>query len=264
MAQPVTPYNDTEEKKTQVARMFDNIAPRYDFLNHLFSLGIDHLWRRKAVMTLARHFAQKNSDAPQRVLDVATGTGDFAVSAAKRLPAAQIVGYDLSEGMLEVGRVKMTKLGLSNRVQMQQGDAEHMPFESASFDALTVAFGIRNFQDLRAGLSEMHRVLTPGGLGLILEFSKPTAFPIKQIFHLYFRFIMPTIGRWVSKDAAAYTYLPESVAAFPEGEAMHAIMSDIGFDSCRIHRLTGGIASLYEVRKADAHKADARKASPAA
>ncbi|MDG2426344.1 MAG: bifunctional demethylmenaquinone methyltransferase/2-methoxy-6-polyprenyl-1,4-benzoquinol methylase UbiE [Flavobacteriales bacterium] len=254
MTKPVTPYNDTEEKKAQVARMFDNIAHRYDFLNHLFSLGIDNLWRRKAVKILARHLAHSKTNTPQRLLDVATGTGDFAVTAARRIPTAHITGYDLSEGMLEVGRVKMTKLGLSERVQMQQGDAENMPFKDVSFDALTVAFGVRNFQDLQAGLREMHRVLAPGGLGLILEFSKPTAFPIKQVFHLYFRFIMPTIGRWVSRDSAAYSYLPESVAAFPEGEAMRDILcgkpAGIEFASCRIHRLTGGIASLYEVRKA--------------
>lgn len=243
MAQTVTPYNDTEEKKLQVERMFDNIAHRYDFLNHLFSLGIDRLWRRKAVRILL-------SKNPTKVLDLATGTGDFAIAAARRSKELKVVGLDISAGMLEVGRKKIASMGLSGRVEMLKGSAESIAFEDGAFDAFTVAFGVRNYQNLQAGLSEMHRVLAPGGSGLILEFSKPTIFPIKQIFHLYFRFIMPTIGRWVSKDNAAYSYLPESVEAFPEGESMRKILSEAGFVSIQIHRLSGGIASLYEVQKA--------------
>lgn len=242
MGTPITPYGGNDAKKAQVARMFDNIAHRYDFLNHFFSLGIDRLWRRKAVRMLL-------SQDPKEVLDVATGTADFAIEAAKKAPHLKVVGVDISAGMLDIGRTKVTKAKQDGRVELVLGDGEQLPFEDGRFDAFTVAFGVRNFENLPAGLKEMNRTMRSGGRGYILEFSKPRMFPMKQLFWLYFRYIMPTLGKWFSKDASAYTYLPESVKAFPEGEDMRRILEECGFTDCALHPLTGGIATLYVVSK---------------
>lgn len=242
MGTPIKPYADDTAKKAQVARMFDNIAHRYDFLNHFFSLGIDKLWRRKAIrMMLADH--------PKEVLDVATGTADFAIGTAHQAPGVKVIGVDISAGMLEIGREKVRKARQDDRVELVLADGESLPFEDHRFDAFTVAFGVRNFEHLEAGLAEMHRTLAAGGKGYILEFSKPKWFPMKQLFWLYFRYIMPTVGKWFSRDASAYTYLPESVKAFPEGENLRTILLACGFTTCTLHPLTGGIATLYIVTK---------------
>lgn len=244
MGTEVKPYKDQQTaKKQQVAHMFDNIAHSYDFLNHFFSLGIDVLWRKKALRILRK-------EQPKVLLDVATGTGDFALEAVRMgLKPTRIVGVDISEGMLEVGRKKIAKKGLSEIIEMRLGDSENLPFSDNSFDAFTVAFGVRNFEDLEAGLKDMLRVMRPGGLGVILEFSKPQSFPMKQLFGFYFRFVMPLIGKLVSKDSSAYTYLPESVQAFPEGQAFLDIMEDCGYTDVKRKSLTGGIASIYLGRK---------------
>ncbi|MCB9223428.1 MAG: bifunctional demethylmenaquinone methyltransferase/2-methoxy-6-polyprenyl-1,4-benzoquinol methylase UbiE [Crocinitomicaceae bacterium] len=217
--------------------MFDNISKRYDFLNHFLSMGIDKIWRKKAVKILKEY-------KPQIILDIATGTGDFAIS-SMRIKPAKVVGLDLSEGMLEVGRKKMKKKGLDDKVEMIQGDSENLPFEDAHFDAITVGFGVRNFENLEKGLSEMHRVLRDGSPAIILEFSKPKKFPVKQSFNFYSKYIIPKIGKSISKDEAAYTYLPESVAAFPEGKEFTDIMEKIGFKNIRSKLVSGGIATIY-------------------
>ncbi|HAW72805.1 MAG TPA: bifunctional demethylmenaquinone methyltransferase/2-methoxy-6-polyprenyl-1,4-benzoquinol methylase UbiE [Flavobacteriales bacterium] len=246
MGTPVTPYAsaDAESKKQQVARMFDNIAHSYDFLNHLFSFGIDVLWRKRTIRILKQHWI--GHAGPFRLMDMATGTADFAIEALRmNLKDTRVTGVDISPGMLEVGRKKVTKRGWDDRIELIEGDSADLPFDDATFDAYTVAFGVRNFENLDQGMKEMFRVLKPGGMGLVLEFSKPKNFPMKQLFGLYFKFIMPTIGRLVSKDAAAYSYLPESVAAFPEGPEFMTRMGTAGYQECRQIKLTGGIASIY-------------------
>lgn len=239
----VKPYTAEGEKKEQVAEMFNNIAHSYDFLNHFFSLGIDVLWRKKAIRILKK-------ENPKLVLDVATGTGDFALEAVRmKLGADKIIGVDISEGMLEVGRKKIAERNLSDKIEMRTGDSENLPFTSDYFDAFTVAFGVRNFQNLEAGLSEMLRVLKPGSLGIVLEFSKPAKFPMKQLFGFYFKRVMPSIGKMVSKDHRAYTYLPESVQAFPSGEKFLDVMTRVGYKDVKRISLSGGIASIYLGRK---------------
>ena len=219
--------------------MFDQIAHSYDFLNHFFSLGIDIVWRKRAIKELKKY-------APKKVLDVATGTADFAIQSVKsNLQADEIIGVDISEGMLEVGRKKIKEKGIDHIIQLRRGDSEQLPFEEKTFDAYTVAFGVRNFENLELGMSDMLRVLKTGGVGVVLEFSKPTVFPIKQLFRFYFRFIMPTVGKWISKDSRAYTYLPESVDAFPSGNAFLDIMKKVGYSNTRMIRLAGGIATIY-------------------
>lgn len=223
--------------------MFNNISHSYDFLNHFFSLGIDVLWRKKAMRILKK-------ESPKRLLDVATGTGDFALEAVRmKVGAEKITGVDISEGMLEVGRKKVAAKNLSHVIELKVGDSENLPFEDNAFDAYTVAFGVRNFQNLEKGMTEMLRVLKPGSLGIVLEFSKPKAFPFKQLYFFYFRYIMPLIGRLVSKDHRAYTYLPESVKAFPSGDDFLAIMNKIGYKETKRIPLTGGIATIYLGRK---------------
>lgn len=221
--------------------MFDNIAPKYDFLNHFLSLGIDKLWRRKAIRILSHY----KSDM---LLDVATGTGDFAV-AASRLKSWKIIGFDISEQMLNVGRTKVKRLGLDHIIEFTKGDSEAMPFPEDHFDAITVAFGVRNFENLEKGLSEFHRVLKPGGVAIILEFSKPRYFPMKQLYSFYFFRILPFVGRLVSKDHSAYSYLPESVMAFPDGFEFLSILQKIGFSTTSQRRLTFGIATIYVAQK---------------
>jgi len=217
--------------------MFDNISGNYDFLNHFLSLGIDTWWRKKAI-------GQLKAVHPKLILDVATGTGDFAVEAL-RLNPDKIIGIDISEGMLEMGRKKMVKRGLDSKIELRSGDSEKLAFEENKFDAIIVAFGVRNFENLEKGLSEMLRVLKPGGKVVVLEFSKPTVFPFRQLYHFYFRFVLPKIGRWVSRDSSAYTYLPESVQAFPDGKEFLGILSRLGFKNTAWTPLTFGISSLY-------------------
>lgn len=238
----IIPYqNSDKNKKQQVEQMFDHIAPKYDFLNHLLSLGIDKLWRKKAVRLLKAY-------RPSRILDVATGTGDFAIAAAKISPD-EIVGFDLSEQMIRVGEEKVKRLGLEPVIHFQKGDSEDMPFASESFDAITVAFGVRNFENLQKGLSEFKRVLKPGGVAVILEFSKPRYFPFKQLYQFYFFRILPFIGGLVSKDSPAYSYLPESVMAFPDDRDFLNILRQVGFSKLSQYRLSLGIATIYLAEK---------------
>jgi demethylmenaquinone methyltransferase/2-methoxy-6-polyprenyl-1,4-benzoquinol methylase len=241
--QEVKPYSQEGEKKQQVAEMFNNISHSYDFLNHFFSLGIDVLWRKKAIRILKK-------ENPHRILDVATGTGDFALEAVRmKMHDVQITGVDISAGMIEVGKKKVARKKLEHAITLQIADSENLPFDNGHFDAFTVAFGVRNFQDLRKGMSEMLRVLKPGGMGVIVEFSRPNRFPIKQLFTFYFKYVMPTIGKLVSKDARAYTYLPESVDAFPSGKDFLKVMTELGYQEVKCIPLSGGIASIYIGKK---------------
>ena len=234
----VVPYKeDSSAKKQQVAKMFDSISDRYDFLNHFLSLGIDILWRRKAISLL-------KEIQPKVILDVATGTGDFSIEAL-RLKPQRIIGVDISEGMLDVGRRKMREKKIDHIIQLQSGDSENIPFADNFFDAVIVAFGVRNFENLEQGLSEMLRVAKPGGKVVILEFSRPSKFPMKQLYNVYFTTILPLIGRWISRDQAAYRYLPESVQAFPDGDDLIKILSDVGYKNPQCDPLTFGISSLY-------------------
>jgi len=234
----VVPYKEKDQgKKEQVAEMFNNISKRYDLLNHVLSMGIDILWRKKAVRMLKPF-------APKVMLDIATGTGDFAIESS-RLKPDKIYGVDISEGMLEVGRKKITSKKLDTVIEMQLGDSEKLLFEDNFFDAVTVAFGVRNYENLKLGLSEMFRVMKPGGHVVIIEFSKPSKFPVKQVYNFYFKAILPTIGKLVSKDQSAYTYLPESVSAFPHGQTFIDIMNEVGFTETKAIPLTLGISSIY-------------------
>ena len=234
----VVPYkDDTSTKKQQVAKMFDSISGRYDLLNHVLSLGIDIVWRKKAISLL-------KEIQPKIILDVATGTGDFSLEALSLKPE-RIIGVDISEGMLEVGRKKMLEKKVDNIIQLQYGDSENLPFQDNFFDALIVAFGVRNFENLERGLTEMLRVIRPGGRIVILEFSRPAKFPMKQLYRVYFTSILPRIGRWISRDQAAYRYLPDSVQAFPDGQDFIKILSAIGYKNPQCNPLTFGISSLY-------------------
>lgn len=234
----VVPYKDKDQgKKEQVAEMFNNISKRYDLLNHVLSMGIDILWRKKAVRMLKPF-------SPKVILDIATGTGDFAIESANLKPD-KIFGVDISKGMLNVGRKKIVDKKLDNVIEMQLGDSENLSFEDNYFDAVTVAFGVRNYENLKLGLSEMFRVMKPGGHVVIIEFSKPSKFPVKQVYNFYFKAILPTIGKLVSKDQSAYTYLPESVSAFPYGQKFIDIMKEVGFKETKAIPLTLGISSIY-------------------
>lgn len=238
----VLPYKEEQSsKKQQVAKMFDNISARYDFLNHFLSLGIDKAWRKKAIAIL-------KPLNPKLILDVATGTGDFALQALELNPD-KIIGVDISEGMLEMGRKKIQRLGVGDKIELRSGDSENMAFEENKFDAVTVAFGVRNFENLEKGLSEIYRVLRPGAILVVLEFSRPRKFPFRQIYNFYFKGILPKIGQLISKDKSAYTYLPQSVEAFPDGEAFENILKTIGFKDTACRSLTFGISSIYTARK---------------
>jgi len=238
----VVPYKDEKSgKKEQVARMFDNISGRYDFLNHFLSLGIDIRWRKKAIRQL-------EALKPKKILDVATGTGDFAMQALALQPK-KVIGVDISEGMLAVGRKKIAARGLDGLIELQLGDSEKLPFAENMFDAVIVAFGVRNFEFLEKGLAEMHRVMRPGGKVVILEFSQPRSVPFKQLYNFYFTFVLPKVGRWVSHDNAAYTYLPESVKAFPDGQQFLNILSSVGYKNAACQPLAFGISSLYTASK---------------
>lgn len=239
MSRSVKPYkNENLSKKKEVALMFDKIAPKYDFLNHFLSLNIDKIWRRKAVKRL-------KDIQPERILDVACGTGDLAIRMHKSFPKAQIIGVDISEEMLNIGRKKIQKKQLESNITLQHGDSEKLPFSDSQFDAVTAAFGVRNFEDLPKGISEMYRVLRKGGKIVILEFSQIKRFPLKQVYRFYFFKILPAIGRLFSKDAAAYSYLPESVNVFPSGSDFLKILETAGFRQTELKRLSAGIASIY-------------------
>lgn len=238
----VVPYKDQEgSKKEQVATMFNNISKRYDFLNHFLSLGIDILWRKKAIKMLRK-------EEPKMILDIATGTGDFAIEALALNPD-KVIGVDISSGMLEVGREKLKKRKLDDRIELRMGDSEGLLFEDDTFDAVIVAFGVRNFEHLQQGITDMQRVLKPGGTVTVLEFSKPTKFPFKQLYNFYFKYILPLIGRIISKDQSAYTYLPESVQSFPDGERFLDVMKTAGFEETNAKQVTFGISSIYTGRK---------------
>ncbi len=236
----VTPYADKGSKRDQVERMFDAISPKYDLLNRVFSIGIDQRWRRLVIRMLGQ-------EPVGHLLDVATGTADLAIMGAQ--VAKQVTGVDISEGMLQHGRVKVRSKGLDGRVTLQQADSTALPFADASFDAVTVAFGVRNFEDLEKGLAEMMRVLRPGGRLFVLEFSRPQHTPMRQLFRFYFHRVMPVVGRMVSKDSEAYTYLPRSVDAFPEGQRFLELLGRAGGRETAARSLTGGIATLYTARK---------------
>lgn len=221
--------------------MFDNIAPKYDFLNQLLSLGIHKGWRKKAVGLLKEY-------QPKQMLDIATGTADFAIEAMKLNPD-KVTGVDISEGMLKLGMEKVTKLGLQNKIELKVGDSENLPFTNNTFDAITVGFGVRNFENLEKGINDIYRVLKPSGHIAILEFSKPRKFPIKQVYNFYFKYITPLIGKVFSKDNSAYTYLPESVNAFPDGEDFLNVLRKAGFKECKAIPQTFSVASIYIARK---------------
>ncbi|HCD68541.1 MAG TPA: bifunctional demethylmenaquinone methyltransferase/2-methoxy-6-polyprenyl-1,4-benzoquinol methylase UbiE [Bacteroidetes bacterium] len=235
MGTTVKPYQSEGSKKEQVQQMFDNIAHRYDFLNRFLSLGIDKGWRKKAIKMLEAY-------QPKRILDVATGTADFAIATLEINPE-EVIGVDISEGMLDVGRKKITEKGITN-IRLESGDSENLQFEDASFDAVIVAFGIRNFENLEKGLAEINRVLRPGGVAMILEFSKPKGL-FGVIFSIYNKTLLPLWGKLFSGDNAAYKYLPESVAAFPEGDEFKQIMTSVKYKNVTDRRLTFGICSIY-------------------
>jgi demethylmenaquinone methyltransferase / 2-methoxy-6-polyprenyl-1,4-benzoquinol methylase len=236
----VKPYEADGSKTQQVSKMFDNIAKHYDFLNHFLSLGIDKIWRRKMIAELV----EVN---PKRILDVATGTADVAINTIKQLKIKdlKIVGVDISNEMLNVGRKKLVTEGVNDVIELQLGDSENLPFQGNNFDAVTVAYGVRNFENLERGLTEMHRVLNANGKIVVLEFSRPRIFPFRQLFNFYFKNILPTIGKLTSKDARAYSYLYESVQAFPDGDDFLTVLNKVGFKNTSCTTLTLGICSLY-------------------
>jgi demethylmenaquinone methyltransferase/2-methoxy-6-polyprenyl-1,4-benzoquinol methylase len=221
-----------------IATMFDRISPKYDALNHLLSFNIDKVWRKKTAKAVAK-------SQPKTILDLATGTADLALALAKRNPQAHIIGMDISEKMLDIGKAKVAQRKMESQIELRLGDAAELPFESHRFDAVTVAFGVRNFEDLGKGLSEISRVLKPGGRAIILEFSMPERFPVKQLYRFYFKHLLPFIGRIVSKDKGAYTYLPASVERFPKSKAFLELLVQHGLIHGTVRPLTFGIATLY-------------------
>ena len=238
----IKPYSQDEPKGAQVERMFDSIAPSYDLLNHLLSLGIDRRWRCRTIDTLAAY--------PHReVLDVATGTGDFALLTCRRLKPERLVACDISEGMMQVGRQKVKKKGLQQHIQFEREDCTALSYPDNTFDAITTAFGIRNFASLDKGLEEMCRVLRPGGQLCILELTQPMSFPMRQLFHIYSHTVLPLYGRLISKDTEAYSYLTKTIEAFPQGERMMDILRQAGFRETAFQRLTLGICTLYFATK---------------
>lgn len=221
--------------------MFNNISYRYDFLNHFLSVGIDRIWRKTAIGML-------KPLKPRFILDVATGTGDFAI-AALTLQPDKVTGIDISEGMLKIGRKKIEKRGLTGKIELSEGDSENLRFSDNTFDAVTVGFGVRNFEDLTKGLAEILRVMRPGAMLVVLEFSRPRKFPMRQLYNFYFKNILPGLGRLISRDPSAYTYLPESVEAFPDGTDFENILRKVGFKETACKPLTFGISSIYTGRK---------------
>lgn len=237
----VKPYSNEGKKREQVEAMFDNIANEYDRFNYLASFNIDRIWRKRAISSLKPF-------APRNVLDIATGTGDLALLIENILKPESIIGCDISEGMMQVAREKCRRRGITN-IRFEKEDCTALSYPDNSFDALTSSFGVRNFQELEKALGEMHRVLRPGGHLVILELSSPTKFPMKQLFPVYAKYVMPTLGRLFSKDAKAYRYLPESIAAFPQGEVMQGILEKVGFSKVEFRRYTGGICTFYLATK---------------
>ncbi|NNC70659.1 MAG: bifunctional demethylmenaquinone methyltransferase/2-methoxy-6-polyprenyl-1,4-benzoquinol methylase UbiE [Flavobacteriaceae bacterium] len=241
MATKVTPYKDSRSKKDQVAEMFDNVSSNYDFLNRLLTFGIDMKWRKLVVKKVSEK-------KPDEILDIATGTGDFVMMLSKLNPK-KIIGLDLSQGMLDIGIEKVRKKNLEHLIEMIQGDSENLPFEDSRFDAITVGFGVRNFENLDKGLQEIFRVLKPGGIFVVLETSQPDGFIMKPLFKFYSKYIIPTIGKLFSKDKRAYDYLPESAAVFPYGKKFNNILQKNGFIDTTNKALTFGIASMYTATK---------------
>lgn len=238
----VKPYKDAQSsKREQVEQMFDSIAPKYDFLNRFLSMGIDQIWRKKAISSL-------KEVNPKQILDVATGTADLAIAALKLNPD-HVTGIDISNQMLQVGRDKINNKALHSKITLQQADSANLPFEDNKFDAITVAFGVRNFEFLQQGINQMYRVTRKGGKLAVLEFSKPKSFPFKQLYNFYFKYILPGWGGLISKSKTAYTYLPESVAHFPEGENFAAYLKNAGYNNINIQPLTFGICTLYTAIK---------------
>ena len=237
----IKPYGEGE-KAQQVERMFDNIAPSYDKLNHRLSWNIDKGWRRKAIKQLAPY-------KPKTLLDIATGTGDFAILAAEMLRPDKLIGADISEGMMEIGRKKVREKGLQDIISFDKEDCLALSYPDATFDAVTAAFGIRNFADLDTGLREMCRILKPGGHLSIVELTSPVSFPMKQLFHVYSHTVLPVYGRLISKDTSAYSYLTKTIEAFPQGERMTDILQKAGFSEARVQRLTFGICTMYFATK---------------
>ena len=237
----IKPYGEGE-KAAQVEQMFDNIAPSYDKLNHRLSWNIDKGWRRKAIRQLEPF-------KPQTLLDIATGTGDFAILAAEMLRPQKLVGADISEGMMEIGRQKVREKGLQDTISFDKEDCLHLSYQDETFDAVTAAFGIRNFADLDNGLREMQRVLRRGGHLSIVELTSPISFPMKQLFHLYSHMVLPVYGRLISKDTSAYSYLTKTIEAFPQGEQMVEILHKAGFSETSFQRLTFGICTMYFATK---------------
>ena len=238
----ITPYNKDEDKATQVERMFDTVAHSYDMLNHRLSLCIDKYWRSYVVKILGKR-------KPKTILDVATGTGDLAILEAKRLKPERVIGADISEGMMDIGREKVKKAGLQDIIEFKKEDCLKLSFNDNSFDAVTAAFGIRNFQSLEDGLREMYRVLKPGATLCIIELTRPVCFPVKQLFSVYSHTILPVYGRLISKDKNAYRYLIATIEAFPQGETMVEILRKTGFSEARFKRLTFGICTCYIANK---------------
>ena len=238
----IKPYEGTGDKGKLVEEMFDNIAPTYDTLNHRLSWDIDKGWRKKAIKRLLPY-------APQTILDIATGTGDFAILAAKMLHPRHLVGADISEGMMEIGRQKVKRMGLDNTISFEKQDCLHLDYADNTFDAVTAAFGIRNFQNLDQGLEEMCRVLKKGGHLCIVELTTPVSFPMKQLFRIYSGTVLPIYGKLISKDQSAYDYLNKTIAAFPQGEVMMDVLKKAGFEKAEFKRLTFGICTLYFATK---------------
>lgn len=237
-SEQILPYNNEEHKATQVKRMFDSIAGTYDQLNHTLSFGIDRIWRKKGIAYL-RPFA------PKSILDIATGTGDLAISMQRNLNADRIIGADISEGMMDVGRQKVAEADLSEHISFEYQDCTALTYAEDSFDAVTAAFGVRNFEDIEQGIREMYRVLRPNGHVMILELSTPEHFPMKQLYSIYSKWVIPTIGRLFSKEQSAYSYLPASIKVVPQGKVMTDLLSRVGFSEVQARTLTFGICSLY-------------------
>lgn len=241
-SEQVLPYQGKEKKTEQIKRMFDTIAGTYDRLNHTLSLGIDKSWRRKGIASLRPY-------APESVLDIATGTGDLAIAIQKELKTARVIGADISEEMMKIGRQKAEKAGLTEFISFEYQDCTALSYSDCTFDAVTAAFGVRNFEDIRQGISEMYRVLKPGGRLLILELSSPERYPMKQLYRFYSGTVIPTIGKWLSKENSAYHYLPESVRVVPQGKVMTGLLTEIGFRNVHVKTFTGGICSMYTGNK---------------
>lgn len=237
-AEKINPYDNNRAKTEQVKEMFDSIAPAYDFMNRAMTFGIDKCWRAKAVKMIKAY-------APKSILDVATGTGDLAIKLARDLCPQHITGIDLSEGMISIGRKKVADAKLNDSIDFVVGDCLNLPFQDNTFDCITVAYGVRNFEHLYKGYCEMHRVLKPNGVLCVIELSTPTSPIIKPLYRFYTRYIIPFVGRLISKDVRAYSYLPESIAAVPQGDEMLHLMREAGFNNCHFHRLTFGTCTIY-------------------